>query len=114
MRSLVSAVLVSTMFAATAMAEPRSFSLNDPSGQFLVEVLFPDVPQDLQQLAPALITLRDKTTLAVLQQLNTPAAGVPLDRAKWQLMVDTDLLIKKIRVALTQTGKVAITNTIQP
>lgn len=29
-----------------------------------------------------------------------------------QLMVDTDLLIKKIRVALTQTGKVAISNTV--
>ncbi len=29
-----------------------------------------------------------------------------------QLMVDTDLLIKKIRVGLTQTGKVAITNTM--
>ncbi|HEX7630620.1 MAG TPA: hypothetical protein VF388_00690, partial [Lacunisphaera sp.] len=28
------------------------------------------------------------------------------------LMVDTDLLIKKIRVGLTQTGKVAITNTM--
>lgn len=28
------------------------------------------------------------------------------------LMVDTDLLIKKIRVALTQTGKIAITNTL--
>jgi uncharacterized protein (TIGR02722 family) len=28
------------------------------------------------------------------------------------LMVDTDLLIKKIRVGLTQTGKVAITNTL--
>jgi uncharacterized protein (TIGR02722 family) len=28
------------------------------------------------------------------------------------LMVDTDLLIKKIRVALTQTGKIAVTNTM--
>lgn len=28
------------------------------------------------------------------------------------LMVDTDLLIKKIRVGLTQTGKIAITNTM--
>lgn len=28
------------------------------------------------------------------------------------LMVDTDLLIKKIRVGLTQTGKIAITNTL--
>lgn len=29
-----------------------------------------------------------------------------------RLMIDTDLLIKKIRVGLTQTGKVAITNTL--
>ncbi len=29
-----------------------------------------------------------------------------------QLMVDTDLLIKKIRVGLTQTGKIAVTNTL--
>jgi penicillin-binding protein activator len=29
-----------------------------------------------------------------------------------QIMIDTDLLIKKIRVALTQSGKVAITNTL--
>jgi penicillin-binding protein activator len=29
-----------------------------------------------------------------------------------QMQVDTDLLIKKIRVALTQTGKVSITNTM--
>ena len=28
------------------------------------------------------------------------------------LMVDTDLLIKKIRVGLTQTGKIAVTNTM--
>jgi PBP1b-binding outer membrane lipoprotein LpoB len=27
-------------------------------------------------------------------------------------MVDTDLLIKKIRVGLTQTGKIAVTNTL--
>jgi uncharacterized protein (TIGR02722 family) len=29
-----------------------------------------------------------------------------------QMMVDTDLLIKKIRVALSQTGKIAVTNTL--
>ena len=29
-----------------------------------------------------------------------------------QLNIDTDLLIKKIRVALSQTGKVAVTNTM--
>ena len=43
----------------------------------------------------------------------TPAV-LAVDRVinNTQLMVDTDLLIKKIRVALTQTGKVAISNTL--
>ena len=43
----------------------------------------------------------------------TPAV-LAVDRVinNTQLMVDTDLLIKKIRVALTQSGKVAITNTM--
>ncbi len=43
----------------------------------------------------------------------TPAV-LAIDRVinNTQLMIDTDLLIKKIRVALTQTGKVAITNTM--
>ena len=42
----------------------------------------------------------------------TPAI-LAIDRVlnNTQLTVDTDLLIKKIRVALTQTGKIAITNT---
>ena len=43
----------------------------------------------------------------------TPAV-LAIDRVinNTSLMVDTDLLIKKIRVALTQTGKIAITNTM--
>lgn len=43
----------------------------------------------------------------------TPAV-LAIDRVinNTSLMVDTDLLIKKIRVALTRTGKVAITNTM--
>ena len=43
----------------------------------------------------------------------TPAV-LAIDRVinNTSLMVDTDLLIKKIRVALTQSGKVAITNTM--
>jgi len=43
----------------------------------------------------------------------TPAV-LAVDRVinNTQQMVDTDLLIKKIRVALTQTGKIAITNTM--
>ena len=90
MRSLVSAVLLSMTLAAPAMAEPRSFSVNDPSGKYLVEVLFPQVPQDLQYLARALITIRDATTLEILQQLQTPDAQVPLDQngktVDWRLM----------------------------
>ncbi len=80
MRSLVSAALLSTALAAPAMAEPRSFSVEDPGGHYLVEVLFPQVPEDLRELTRALITVRDKTTLAILQQLETPAGNVPLDR----------------------------------
>ena len=43
----------------------------------------------------------------------TPAV-LAIDRVinNTQLMIDTDLLIKKIRVALTQTGKIAVTNTM--
>lgn len=50
---------------------------------------------------------------ALDQAPRTPAI-LAVDRVinNTQLMVDTDLLIKKIRVALTQTGKVAITNTM--
>lgn len=80
MRAYFAGVILFLALATAAMAEPRSFSVNEPSGKFLVEVLFPEVPQDLQTLAPALITVRDRATLAILQQLQTPAGNVPLDR----------------------------------
>lgn len=90
MRSLLNGVLITLAVVAPVMAEPRSFSVDDPSGQYLVEVLFPELPQDLQQLARALITVRDKTSLAILQQLQTPATSVPLDQngktVEWRLM----------------------------
>ncbi|WP_242168069.1 MULTISPECIES: hypothetical protein [unclassified Pseudomonas] len=82
MRALLCGVFLSMTFVAPLMAEPRSFSVNDPSGKFLVEVLFPEVPEALDQPAPALITVRDKNTLQVLQQLRTPAANVPLRNGK--------------------------------
>lgn len=80
MRAFLGGASLCLALATPAVAEPRSFSVNDPSGQFLVEVLFPDAPQDLAELAPALITVRDKTTLDILQQLQTPAAAVPLNQ----------------------------------
>lgn len=80
MRSLVGSVLLSTALAASAMAEPRAFSVNDRSDQYLVDVLFPEPPEDPHQLAQAFITVRDSKTLEVLQQLQTPAGNVPVDR----------------------------------
>ncbi|WP_260676465.1 hypothetical protein [Pseudomonas kilonensis] len=59
MRSLVSGVLFPMMLATPVMAEPRAFSVNDRSGQYLVEVLFPEPPEDPHQLAHAFITIRD-------------------------------------------------------
>ncbi|NWA81301.1 hypothetical protein [Pseudomonas sp. D2002] len=80
MRSLFNGVLISLALTATAIAEPRSVSVNDPSGHYLVDVLFPEVPEDPGELAPALITVRDKNTLETLQQLHSPAANVPVDQ----------------------------------
>jgi uncharacterized protein (TIGR02722 family) len=50
----------------------------------------------------------------VLDKAPAQPAVLAVDRVinNTQAQVDTDLLIKKIRVALTQTGKVAITNTM--
>ena len=96
MRSLVSGVLLSLALATQVAAEPRSFSVNDPSGQFLVELLFPDAPQELGQPSRALITVRDKTTLDILQQLQTPAAPVPVDHngntLDWRLVGESGVL----------------------
>ncbi|MBU6957014.1 hypothetical protein KRR23_04555 [Pseudomonas sp. CVAP len=77
MRSLVNGVLLSMALVAPVVAAPLSFAVNDPSGKYLVEVLFPEPPQDPHQLAQALITLRDKNTLETLQQWQTQAGNVP-------------------------------------
>ncbi|POA29999.1 MULTISPECIES: hypothetical protein [unclassified Pseudomonas] len=77
MRSLVNGVLLSMALVAPVVAAPLSFAVNDPSGKYLVEVLFPEPPEDSHQLARALITLRDKNTLETLQQLQTQAGNVP-------------------------------------
>jgi hypothetical protein len=49
-----------------------------------------------------------------LDKAPTQPAILAVDRVinNTTLSIDTDLLIKKIRVALTQTGKVAVTNTM--
>ncbi|MFK3774562.1 XAC2610-related protein [Pseudomonas sp. NPDC089406] len=77
MRRLLCGVVLATAFTPQAMAAPKSFALVDPSGQYLVEVLFPEVPQDPQTLAQALITLRDRQSLEPLQQLQTQMDSLP-------------------------------------
>lgn len=66
MRSLVGSVLLSTALTASVMAEPRAFSVNDRSGQYLIEVLFPEPPEDQHQLAQAFITVRDRDRKSVV------------------------------------------------
>ncbi len=51
---------------------------------------------------------------SALERAPSQPAVLAIDRVinNTTLSVDTDLLIKKIRVALTQTGKIAVTNTM--
>ncbi|MCO8165920.1 hypothetical protein NJC38_27705 [Pseudomonas sp. 21LCFQ010] len=85
MRSLLNGALLTMSLATPALAAPLSYAVTDPSGQYLVEVLFPEVPQRQGELAHALITLRDKNSLEPLQQFQTPAGNVPPNRDAWLL-----------------------------
>lgn len=69
-------------------------------------------PQDWANAADQLV--QSLLTSNALERAPRQPAVLAVDRIinNTTLSVDTDLLIKKIRVALTQTGKVAITNTM--
>ncbi len=69
-------------------------------------------PQDWANAADQLVG--SLINSGALERAPKQPAVLAVDRVinNTQLMVDTDLLIKKIRVSLTQTGKVAITNTL--
>lgn len=85
MHSLFNGMLLAMTLATPALAAPLSYAVTDPSGQYLVEVLFPELPQSQHELAQALITLRDRNTLESLQQFQTPAGNVPVNRDAWLL-----------------------------
>lgn len=85
MRSLLTGALLAMSLATPALAAPLSYAVTDPSGQYLVEVLFPEVPKIEGELTQALITLRDKNTLESLQQFHSPAAHVPRNKDAWLL-----------------------------
>lgn len=69
-------------------------------------------PQDWSNAADQLVG--SLLTSGALDKAPAQPAILAVDRIinNTTVNVDTDLLIKKIRVALTQTGKVAITNTM--
>lgn len=69
-------------------------------------------PQDWANAADQLV--QSLLTSGALEKAPRQPAVLAVDRVinNTALSIDTDLLIKKIRVALTQTGKVAVTNTM--
>lgn len=69
-------------------------------------------PQDWANAADQLV--QSLLTSGALEKSPHQPAVLAVDRVinNTSLSIDTDLLIKKIRVALTQTGKVAVTNTM--
>lgn len=69
-------------------------------------------PQDWANAADQLVA--SLLSSGALEKAPRQPAVLAVDRVinNTALSIDTDLLIKKIRVALTQTGKVAVTNTM--
>ena len=69
-------------------------------------------PQDWANAADQLV--QSLFTSGALEKAPAQPAILAVDRVinNTTLSIDTDLLIKKIRVALTQSGKVAVTNTM--
>lgn len=88
--------------------ETRTVDSKGPEALNTSEINSQDWANAADQLVGSLLT-----SSALENAPRTPAV-LAIDRVinNTQLMVDTDLLIKKIRVALTQTGKIAITNTM--
>ena len=104
--AVVSASLLFT--GCTTTQETRTVDAKGPESLNTSAINPQDWANAADQLVGSLITS------GALERAPKQPAVLAVDRVinNTQLMVDTDLLIKKIRVALTQTGKVAITNTL--
>lgn len=88
--------------------ETRTIDSQGPEAINTAAINSQDWANAADQLVASLLT-----SSALENAPRTPAV-LAVDRVinATTLMVDTDLLIKKIRVALTQTGKIAVTNTM--
>ncbi|MDP2137900.1 MAG: penicillin-binding protein activator LpoB [Candidatus Didemnitutus sp.] len=102
----LSATLLFT--GCTTTAETRTVDARGPDALNTSAINSQDWANAADQLTASLLSS------SVLERAPRLPAILAIDRVinNTQLMVDTDLLIKKIRVALTQTGKIAITNTM--
>ena len=102
----VSATLLFT--GCTTTQETRTVDAKGPESLNTSAINPQDWANAADQLTGSLISS------GALERAPKQPAILAVDRVinNTQLIVDTDLLIKKIRVALTQTGKIAITNTM--
>ncbi|MBS0664360.1 MAG: penicillin-binding protein activator LpoB [Verrucomicrobia bacterium] len=109
--ALTSALALGALLALTGcetVQETRTVDAKGPEAVNTSAINSQDWANAADQLVASLLSSN-----ALNNAPRTPAI-LAVDRVinNTQLMVDTDLLIKKIRVALTQTGKIAITNTM--
>jgi uncharacterized protein (TIGR02722 family) len=102
------ALSATLLFTGCTTTETRTVDARGPESLNTSAINPQDWANAADQLTASLITS------GALERAPKQPAVLAVDRVinNTQLMVDTDLLIKKIRVSLTQTGKVAITNTL--
>jgi penicillin-binding protein activator len=107
---LLTGVLASTAFVFTGCqsAQVRTVDSKGPQALNTAGINSQDWANAADQLVGSLLSS------GALDRAPAQPAILAIDRIlnNTQLNVDTDLLIKKIRVALTQTGKIALTNTM--
>jgi uncharacterized protein (TIGR02722 family) len=103
----LSTLSVALLFAGCA-TETRTIDAKGPNALNTSAINSQDWANAADQLMASLLS-----SSALENAPRTPAV-LAIDRVinNTSLMVDTDLLIKKIRVGLTQTGKIAVTNTM--
>lgn len=104
----VIAALVLALAGCGSTPETRTIDSKGPEALNTGNINSQDWANAADQLVQSLLTS------GALAKAPSQPAVLAIDRVlnNTTLAIDTDLLIKKIRVALTQTGKVAITNTM--
>lgn len=107
----VSILAAGALLALTGCETPQETRTVDSKGPDLINTSAINTQDWANASDQLLASLLSSDALANAPR--TPAV-LAVDRIvnNTTLMVDTDLLIKKIRVGLTQTGKIAITNTL--